>query len=444
MLKNYLKMAVKILLRRKFFTFISLFGISFTLIVLMVVVALFDHTFAPFPPEINQERTLACFRINARGPKAVNSGPGYLLLDRYARNLPNVEATSIATRPGNAYAYINGQRIGLYLKRTDGDFWRILRFNFLEGGPFSREDADNGRFVAVINEATRQKFFGNRSAVGRTIEVGAQRFRVSGVVANVSILRMIPFADVWVPIATTPNDSYKKELIGGFMGIFLLRSKADIPAVKAEFQSTLRSVQLSPKEYTELDGYLMTYFDFIANQIFPGYDAKIHSGSIMTAIILGMILFMVLPAVNLMNINVSRILERSSEIGVRKAFGASSITLVGQFVVENILLSLIGAALALAGAYLALGAITRAGFMEYASFSLNYRIFGYGFVMAVFFGFLSGVYPAWRMSRLHPAIALRGGAQGCSICSKWSGTGNVQTVRLSWKSLPRFSCCFLL
>lgn len=414
MLKNYLKMAVKVLLRRKFFTFISLFGISFTLIVLMVVIALFDHTFAPFPPEVNQERTLTCSRLNGRGPQAINYGPGYGFLDRYARNLPNVEATSFCTRTGLAYSYKNGERIALYTKRTDGEFWRILRFNFLEGAPFSKDDADRGRFVAVINEATRRRFFGDRSAVGQTIEVEGQRFRVSGVVANVPILRQIPFADIWVPIAATPNDSYKKELIGGFRGIFLLRSKADIPAVKAEFQSVLRSVETSQKEYTEIKGDLMTYFDSFSNQIFPsyfGWDAKSHSATIMAWIILAMILFMALPAVNLVNINVSRILERASEIGVRKAFGASSITLVGQFVVENILLSLIGGALGLVGAYLVLGAIEHAGLIPYAVFSLNFRIFGYGFALAMFFGLFSGIYPAWRMSRMHPAFALRGGAR---------------------------------
>ena len=58
-------------------------------------------------------------------------------------------------------------------------------------------------------------------------------------------------------------------------------------------------------------------------------------------------MFMLLPAVNLINLNVSRILERASEIGVRKSFGASSRTLVGQFVVENIVLTTVGGALAL-------------------------------------------------------------------------------------------------
>ena len=51
MLKHYLSLSLKVFARRKFFTFVSLFGISFTLIVLMLVSALFDHAVAPFPPD---------------------------------------------------------------------------------------------------------------------------------------------------------------------------------------------------------------------------------------------------------------------------------------------------------------------------------------------------------------------------------------------------------
>jgi putative ABC transport system permease protein len=414
MLRNYLKMAIKVLLRRKFFTFISLFGIAFTLVVLMVVVALFDHAFAPFPPEVNQERTLFCFRLNGRGPHALNSGAGFALLDRFTSNMPNVDVTSFCTRNGLETSYINGSRIEFSTKRTDSEFWQIFRFNFLEGAPFTKDDADNGRLVAVINEATRKRFFGDQSAVGKTIELGEQRFRVSGVVTNVPIMRIVPFADIWVPISTIMNDSYKKELIGGFIGAFMLRSKDDIPAVKAEFQSVLRNAVASQKKYTDIEGELMTCFGYFSNSLFPsqfGWDAKSHTGPIMTLILSGIVLFMTLPAVNLININVSRIMERASEIGVRKAFGASSLTLVGQFVVENVLLSLIGGVAGLIGAYLVLGAIERAGIIAYADFSLNLRIFGYGFILAVFFGLLSGIYPAWRMSRLHASLALRGGAR---------------------------------
>ena len=55
-----------------------------------------------------------------------------------------------------------------------------------------------------------------------------------------------------------------------------------------------------------------------------------------------MLLFMLLPALHLVNLNIGRIEERTSEIGVRKSFGASTPTLVGQFVAENVLLTLIG------------------------------------------------------------------------------------------------------
>lgn len=47
--------------------------------------------------------------------------------------------------------------------------------------------------------------------------------------------------------------------------------------------------------------------------------------------------------------------------------------------------------------------------IAYAEFQMNYRVFLAGIVMALFFGLLSGVYPAWKMSRLHPVQVLRGG-----------------------------------
>ena len=74
-----------------------------------------------------------------------------------------------------------------------------------------------------------------------------------------------------------------------------------------------------------------------------------------------MLLFALLPAVNLVNLNMSRIMERASEIGVRKAFGASSRTLVGQFIVENVVLSLVGGGLGFAASVFVLEAVNRSG-----------------------------------------------------------------------------------
>ena len=101
-------------------------------------------------------------------------------------------------------------------------------------------------------------------------------------------------------------------------------------------------------------------------------------------------------------------MERSSEIGVRKAFGASSLTLVGQFVVENVIITLIGGAIALILAIGILEIINSSSLIPYVNFSLNYRIFFNSLVICLFFGLFSGVYPAFKMSRLQPVDALRG------------------------------------
>ena len=58
---------------------------------------------------------------------------------------------------------------------------------------------------------------------------------------------------------------------------------------------------------------------------------------------------------------------------------------------------------------LVLRAIVQSGLFTYARFSLNPRVFAWGMVLAVLFGLISGVYPAWRMSRLNPVDALKGG-----------------------------------
>jgi putative ABC transport system permease protein len=108
------------------------------------------------------------------------------------------------------------------------------------------------------------------------------------------------------------------------------------------------------------------------------------------------------------NLNLSRIMERASEIGVRKAFGASSRRLVVQFVVENVLLTVVASFVAFVVAMLILRAINESGFIAHAALTVNLRVFAAGVALAVLFGIASGVYPAWRMSRLHPVHALKG------------------------------------
>lgn len=414
MLTHYLKTAWKVLLRRKFFTLISLFGISFTLVVLMVAAAIIDNSFGPNVPEVHQDRTVTVFRATMYGPNSTwNGGAGYKLLDRYVRNLPGAERFSISSNPGPAQSFVGGQKVTLQLRRTDADYWKILGFDFIEGGPFNTQDVAEARFVAVINATTRDRLLGGRPAIGQTIEADGQRFRVVGVVPDVPALRMIPYADIWVPLTTAKTDAYKDDVMGGHMGIVLAASADAIPAMREEFKSRMRRVQLpDPKNYTNIVALLETPFDRLSGEIFGKRgEEEVHTERLWMALAIVGLLFMLLPTVNLVNLNVSRTMERASEIGVRKAFGASSRTLVGQFIVENIVLTLIGAMVGFVLSFFVLRGLTASGIVRYAVFHLNYRVFLYGVAIALFFGIFSGVYPAWRMSRLNPVQALKGASR---------------------------------
>src|SRR3954447_16770334 len=112
MINHYLRLAVKVLLRRKFFTFISLFGISFTLLVLTVVTALFDHAFGPAAPETRQDRTLYAEQAVMYGPHGTwSSRGGFKLFDTYARNMPGVERLSLYDNGRTVHSYVNGRKI---------------------------------------------------------------------------------------------------------------------------------------------------------------------------------------------------------------------------------------------------------------------------------------------------------------------------------------------
>ncbi len=422
MLKNYLKVALKVFLRRKLFTFVSLFAISFTLFILMIASAILDQMYSPIPPETKLDRTLGVHTALMMGKGDVQVGdPGYGFLSKYVKTLPGVEMVSIYSVEAPVSSFKEGYEIKSQMKRTDGEFWKILDFHFLEGGPIKDEDEQNANFVAVINEATKERFFGSDAAVGKMIEADRQRFRVVGVVANVPSYRHVPYADIWVPISTSRDAGYRQSLIGGFKAMILAYRSSDLDRIKKEFNARLPKVELPDSRFDRFESAAETEFDAASRELVgPMYstDPSVgnrqivsYAGRVAGLLLLGAFLFMLLPAINLININVSRMIERASEIGVRKSFGASSRALVGQFLVENLLLTTVGGIIGFLLSMIVLDMLTHSGLIPYAEFHLHARLFFYAFAAIVTFSLLSGVYPARKMARMHPVEALKGVAR---------------------------------
>jgi len=412
MLLSYLKIAWKVLLRRKFFTFISLFGISFTLMILLVVYAFYDHTVGPHTPEKKVGRLLFIDRMNLlyKDGGQSNSSPSYAFLERYVRPMKTPEKISISSSVGATVAFIGNQKLELNEKYTDGEFWQLLGFKFLAGRPYMVREVKEGAHVIVLNESTSRQYFGTvTGVVGRTFETFQKRYQVVGVVEDIPAMRFHSYSDIWMPITTSVQDIHSKEYIGSAMAILLASSAADVPTMQQEYQQIVARVP-DPKVFSGVRTHAESVLGSIMRNAFNYVEEENGVGRF-AAVALGLaFLFMLLPALNLVNINVSRILERSSEIGVRKAFGATAGTLISQFLVENIFLTLLGGLLGLVLAAGALSLLNTSGFIAYASLMLNWRVFLCGLLASLVFGVLSGVYPAYKMSKLQAVKALKGGS----------------------------------
>jgi putative ABC transport system permease protein len=415
MFRNYLLTAWKVYTRRKLFTAINLACITLTLGVLLVVTALLQNAFFPSGVEGKSERFLqigSMVSTHSDG-HTMRTGPlGYAIIDKYIKPLQGKQAelVSAASAPRTVSVYRADRVVELMERSVDAEYWRILDFTVLDGRLPSAEDVARGRFLAVLNRSTAKKLFGDSRAVGQAVDVGGQSFTVLGVVEDE--LHVNAFADLWVPISTDPSSNYRTQQWGDYWAMILARTPADIPAIQAEVARRATTVQFDdPKNYDTAYFWADGKLDFFARQIL-GTHRQADSGKWLLLAVVGtlMLLFMTLPALNLVNLNTGRILERSAEIGVRKAFGASSRQLVWQFVVENVLLCLAGAFIALLFAQLALAWLEGSGLIPYLKVQINFAVFGWGLLLAVVFGLLSGVLPAWKMSRLHPVQALKGAA----------------------------------
>ncbi len=409
MFKSYIKIALKVLLRSKFFTLVSLSGITFTLSVLIIAVAFVDHMMSPGDAGSKLDRTLFVENMELKSENIhVSSHPGYLYLDRYVRPLKTPEAVSIHTLPKTASIYVRDQRIDLQLKHTDAVFWDILELDFTEGAPFDQQAVDNADYVAVISERTRAEVFGDEPAVGQYLETTQGSFRVLGTIPEKEIPTMMAAADVYVPITTSQQSMNSKDLWSGHMAFVLAGDEDQFEAIKTEYAGLVEQAYRDYEgEYELIRSPLGTQAELMVSHFF-GEDSEAGTMAVFGVIIGSMLLFMLFPAINLISLNVTRIMERSSEIGVRKAFGASSLSLVSQFLTENIILTLIGGVMAWIVSWLTLRFITEADSLPYGQFEPSLTFFVYCLLICLAFGIVSGVYPAYRMSRMQPVDALRG------------------------------------
>ena len=408
MLKNYFKIAIAVLQRRKFFTFLSLFGISFTLTILLVMTAFIDKVVNDDHPDKKRDRSLYITHMELTGKESMNSSSlSYYFIDHYVAKMKSPAKVAISSGINSTNSYVNNRKIVINYKYTNAAYWEILDYEFVEGKAISKQQVDNAERVTVISEDMKKEYFGDNTspAVGKYLESDNIRYRVCGVVKSLPITAYMFYADIYLPITTSKTKlGADKSNMGNYSAVLLATTPDDVPKMRKEYGGIIARLPMPSKEYDHIYSHADS---FVESYVRSGNEERSGMLYAIVAITLFALFVMLLPTLNLVNVNLTRIMERSSEIGVRKAFGASSKTLVYQFLVENLILTLLGGLIGILLSLIVMYFINNARLIANLNLSLNFTVLFYALLTCLFFGLLSGVYPAWRMSKLNIVEALK-------------------------------------
>lgn len=436
MILSYLRLAWKALFQKRLYTLVSLFGITFTLSILFVGASLYDYVLKPNYPEYRQDRILALDELMAYGATkggrfTRNGGLGYSFISKYISILKTPEAIGISKRLDEREVYRNNHKFNFAIKSTDSGYWKVFGFECIEGKLYGETEINANARVAVISESTARKYFGTtESVVGKPIEIGAELYNVIGIVKDVPEVRTITHGDIWLPLI--PEKEVVPDFFGSYSAYLLAPSESDLGIIRKELDYSLKNFKFqdyygdgtgiqSYKDFTNIKLSANTHVEKFFQQTFgieksvtlEGYSEKekVKKSEFYLVLALVVVLLMAFPAINLINIHVSRYMERSSEIGIRRSYGAKKRIILGQLLAENLLITALGSIIAIVVSFVVLHLVEASDLMPEAHFSFNFRILAWGIAFTLLLNFFSGIIPAWKISRLHIIQSLKGGEQ---------------------------------
>lgn len=309
-----------------------------------------------------------------------------------------VNAASIA----NDVVSANGVNLFSPISGTTYDEVRIFSSVVEKGRFITDEDVVSRSRVIVLGASVAKKLFSENDPVGKTVKVGRRTYRVVGVMA-VGGTRFFTKLDdqVYIPV-TAVLDQYNREKINF---ISLTPKGLSVEAAKDRARLVLRDTH-------NLDNPqgLLSKDDFrVASQEDAARSAAMIGTVLQT--LLGSIaaISLVVGGIGIMNIMFVTVTERTQEIGLRKALGATRRDVLGQFLMEALLLTFVGGAIGVVfGLTLSVIAIQIINqFQEGWAFVFPLNGVILAFSVSAFIGLVFGYYPARRAATLNPIESLR-------------------------------------
>ena len=428
MIKQYFQQAWGQLRQQPLISTVSILGTALSIFLIMLVVMMQQVQVEPFQPESNRDRFLhvRCGSIGNEkwGEGDTSNGP---LSVRSARemykSLTTPEAVTLYTYGTTAtpVSLPNQAATAVDVKETDDDFWRVFDFAFLTGKPYDRATFDAGQPVAVITESVARLLFGTTDVAGHEFLLAHAPYRISGVVQDVSTLANTAYAQVWIPYTSTDqvNNTWTADLMGLMSCTILAKDRADFPAIREECDRRLAAYNqvIGENGYKFISRNRPYDQEKDAIATAANYEPDLRAERRSRLVIY--LILLIVPAINLSSMTQSRLRQRVSEIGVRRAFGCTRGEVAGQVLAENFIVTLLAGVLGFLLSVLFAYAGNEVVFAQEFSSTLNppavsasILIHVSTFLWALLFCFvlnlLSAGIPAWRASRMNIVESIGG------------------------------------
>lgn len=425
MFRQYIRQALWHLRENPVISWISILGTALSICMIMVIVITLRVRTADCEPEVNRSRSLYVPNMSYRtkgdmSGSSANSRMSVQTGRECFKALTTAEAVTLVSSPSKVKALLPaGAKTTVDMVQTDEDFWQVFQFRFLDGKPFTAADLNSGLPRAVIAASVARRLFGRTDVSGQHIELNYVDFQVCGVVADVSMLATDSYAQVWIPYTAgdAEANSWGYNLMGPMRAVILAHSRTDFPAIRQECE------RLRQKYNDAQDGVEVFYRgqpDTQFTHLYRTWSQEPDIQGVVLRYVVVMLILLIVPAINLSSMTLSRMRKRMAEIGVRKAFGATANELMQQVFWENLLLTcvagLLGLLLSYAATYLLNGFLFGNSTNAYLSGEtsltadalLSPWIFMAAFIFCLLMNLLSAGIPAWRASRMNIVEAING------------------------------------
>ncbi len=404
MIKNYIKMAWRSLIKNKVSSFINIGGLSIglaTAIVIMLVIVN-EVSYDTFNTNLADIRLLMKNQ-NMNGDIITGRQTPGPLAEGVRAEIPEVkfaarssQMSSELLRNGDRSIYLNG----IY---ADPDFFKIMTLPAVEGNPVT---ALNEPGSIVITESTAKKLFGNEEAMGKMIvHNNLHALKVAAVIRDIPANSTNQF-EIVLPfrLLEKENDWVAKWDNNRIQTWVQVQPNTNTVAFNKKL--TRLFVEKQDEKNMALFGY-----PFSDLRLFGNFkNGKPNGGVIYIIVMLSLVgLFVLLIAcVNFMNLATARSEQRAREVGVRKVMGASRKLIIFQFMSEAILMSFLALLIGIGLSYIALPGFMQVSGNHFIPDYFNLKIWGLLIALGLITGVIAGSYPAFYLCRFQPVKVLKG------------------------------------